>query len=72
MAATFVAGERGVFLIDVAVARFQFLKQRAVLYAAAADIVSEAGKQKTVRTIAAIIGAELRQVLAENTLGFRV
>ena len=52
--------------------RFQFLKQRAVLYAAAADIVGETGKQKTVRTIAAIIGAELRQVLAENTLGFRV
>ena len=72
MAATFVAGERGVFAVDVAVARFQLLKERAILYAAAADIIGEARKQKTVRTIAAIIGAELRQVFAENTLCFRV
>lgn len=58
MPATFVSGERCVFMMDVPIPGFQLFKERTILDATAADIVSETGKQQTVRTVATVIGAE--------------
>ena len=58
MSATFVFRERGVFVMDIAVAGFQLFEERTVLDAAATDIVGETGKQQAVRTVATVIGTE--------------
>lgn len=72
MPATFISGERCVFVMDVTVPGFQLFEERTVLDATAADIVGEAGKQQAVRTVATIIGAEPRQIFSQYPICFRM
>ena len=69
MVATFIAAEGGVFAVDVAVAGAEFAEDVALLDAATADVVGEAGKQKAVTTIGAIVGAEVRKVFTKYAVG---
>lgn len=70
MAATFVAAEGGVVGVDVAVAGAELAGDGTLVDAAGAYIVAEHGHQKGINAVTAVVGAEFRQILAEDAVGF--